>query len=95
MQRCDRDCFHCRFSDLIDGSLSPSDYIELVDLEYEQGRSALSEYVTMRSYSCPRCNRVLFEADIDLYGIVFIRCKRCKRHVLIETKPRIRRIGFV
>jgi len=73
----------------------PEEYEELVELEHGTGYSVLSEHVTMRSYSCPRCNRVLFEADIDLHGIVFIRCKRCKRHVLIETKPQVRRVGFV
>ena len=37
MQRCDKDCFNCRFSDCINGALSPSDYIELVEIEREVG----------------------------------------------------------
>jgi hypothetical protein len=37
MPRCDRNCFACRFLDCIDASFSPSDYLELVELERDLG----------------------------------------------------------
>ena len=54
-----------------------------------------SQQLLTRAYTCPRCKRVLFEADVDLHGVIFIRCRRCKRKVGIETQPPIQRIGFV
>lgn len=49
----------------------------------------------VRAYSCPRCKRVLFEADVSLHGVIFIRCRKCKRKVAIETTPTMQRIGFI
>lgn len=34
---CSRDCFHCVYKDCVDGSFSPSDYVELVELEKAVG----------------------------------------------------------
>ena len=54
-----------------------------------------SDSIKVRAYACPRCERKLFEADVSLHGVIFIRCQRCKRDVKIETKPIMRRIGFI
>ena len=34
---CSRDCFHCVYKDCVDGSFTPFDYIELVELEKAVG----------------------------------------------------------
>ena len=60
---------------------------ELDDVELIEGFA--SEHVTpgldIKAYNCPRCKRKLFEADVSLHGVIFIRCRRCKREVAIET----------
>ena len=70
---------------------------ELDDVELEHGFG--SEHIVsgrdVRAYNCPRCKRVLFEADVSLHGVIFIRCRRCRREVAIETNPTMRRIGFI
>lgn len=63
--------------------------------EYGHAYASRSEYLAIRAYACPRCKRVLFEGDIDLHGVIFIKCRRCKRKVGIETQPTVQRIGFV
>ena len=82
-------------------------YVDDVDLEdefepdhVELEHGFASEYVTsgeadVRAYNCPRCKRVLFEADVSLHGVIFIRCRRCRREVAIETQPIMRHIGFI
>lgn len=74
------------------------DDFELDEVELEEGFA--SEYVKpgeadVRAYTCPRCKRVLFEADVSLHGVIFIRCRRCKREVAVETAPIMQRIGFI
>lgn len=71
------------------------------DEEYEQltldvGFAAANEGegVEVRAYTCPGCKRVLFEADIDLHGVIFIKCRRCRREVAIPTQSERRPIGF-
>ena len=70
---------------------------ELDDVELREGFA--SEHVTpgldIKAYNCPRCKRKLFEADVSLHGVIFIRCRRCKREVAIETTPTMQRIGFI
>lgn len=71
---------------------------ELDDVELEQGFGAEMVdpyYLTVRDYSCTRCKRVLFKADVSLHGVIFIRCRHCKREVAIETTPLMRSIGFI
>ena len=70
---------------------------ESEDLGLEHGYA--SEYKThsktVQAYNCPRCKRVLFEADVTLHGVIFIKCRRCRREVAIETTPIIQPIGFI
>ena len=78
--------------------VDPEDEFEPDDVELEHGFA--SEHVTpgeaeVRAYSCPRCKRVLFEADLSLHGVIFIRCRRCRREVAVETAPIMQRIGFI
>ena len=78
--------------------VDPEDEFEPDDVELEHGFA--SEHVTpgeadVRAYNCPRCKRVLFEADVSLHGVIFIRCRRCRREVAIETQPIMRQIGFI
>ena len=81
------------------GNEEPSqDEFEPGDAELEHGFA--SEYVIpgeckVQAYTCPRCKRVLFEADVSLHGVIFIRCRRCRREVAIETTPTMRHIGFI
>ncbi len=72
-------------------------YVGDVEPDAELGftESDSHEYLEVRAYNCPRCKRVLFEADINLHGVIFIRCRRCRREVAIETTPTMRRIGFI
>ena len=74
------------------------DVLELDCVELEQGHA--SEHVTLgeadvQAYNCPRCKRKLFEADVSLHGVIFIKCRRCRREVAIETTPIMSRIGFI
>ena len=71
------------------------EYEEECFLEYGSGYFSPTGAVELKSYFCPRCGKRLFDADIDLHGVIYIRCKRCRRKVWIETKPRALRIGFV
>lgn len=78
--------------------VDPEDEFEPDDVELEHGFG--SEHVKpgwadVRAYNCPRCKRVLFEADVSLHGVIFIRCRRCRREVAIETTPIMRSIGFI
>ena len=66
-----------------------------VELEHGHGYEEFSRKLEIRAYDCPRCERVLFEADVSLYGVIFIKCRRCKREVAVRTKPKMRRIGFI
>ena len=67
-----------------------------VELEHGYGTETITPGVRrVQAYSCPRCKRVLFEADVSLHGVIFIRCRRCRREVAIETTPTMCRIGFI
>ena len=67
-----------------------------VELEHGYGTETITPGVRrVQAYSCPRCKRVLFEADVSLHGVIFIRCRRCRREVAIETQPIMRQIGFI
>ena len=67
-----------------------------VELEHGTGYEHLMPgEADVRAYNCPRCKRLLFEADVSLHGVIFIRCRRCRREVAIETTPTMRRIGFI
>ena len=80
------------------GDVAPEDEQELDDVELEHGFA--SEHVNpgeriVEAYTCPRCELILFEADVSLHGVIFIRCRRCRREVAIETTPSMRTIGFI
>ena len=66
-----------------------------VDLEHGFALEHVETQRAIKSYNCPRCKRVLFEADVSLHGVIFIRCRKCKREVAIETTPTMQRIGFI
>lgn len=66
-----------------------------VDLEHGFASEHVEPKRAIKGYSCPRCNRILFEADVSLHGVIFIRCRKCKREVAIETTPTMQRIGFI
>lgn len=80
-----------------DGVDGIEDEFEDNDVELEHGFA--SEHVesqrAIKAYNCPRCNRFLFEADVSLHGVIFIRCRRCRREVAIETVPTMQRIGYI
>ena len=63
--------------------------------EYGHAYEARAERLAVRAYKCPDCKRVLFNADVDLHGVIFIKCRRCMHEVAIETKPTVQRIGFI
>ena len=74
------------------------DELELDNVGLEHGFASehvTPEEVNVRAYSCPRCKRILFEADVSLHGVIFIRCRRCRREVAIETRPAMQRIGYI
>lgn len=73
------------------------DELEPYDAELEHGFAHEESRAQreIRAYNCPRCKRVLFEADVSLHGVIFIRCRRCRREVAIETTPIMRQIGFI
>lgn len=81
------------------GNDEPSeDDLEPDEIELEHGFA--SEHVIpgsreVKAYTCPRCKQILFEADVTLHGVIFLRCRRCRREVAIETAPRVRPIGFI
>lgn len=66
-----------------------------VELEHGTGWEHITPGRQVQAYICPRCKRVLFEADVSLHGVIFIRCRRCRREVAIETQPIMRQIGFI
>ena len=67
-----------------------------VELEHGFGTESITPGSRrVQAYSCPRCKRVLFEADVSLHGVIFIRCRRCRREVAIETTPTMCHIGFI
>lgn len=66
-----------------------------VDLEHGFASEHVTPGLDIKAYNCPRCNRKIFEADVSLHGVIFIRCRRCKREVAIETTPTMQRIGFI
>ena len=66
-----------------------------VVLDYGYASVHSGEDLDVKAYSCPRCKRVLFVADVSLHGVIFIRCRRCRRDVAIETNPSMRQIGFI
>ena len=66
-----------------------------VDLEHGFASEHVEAQRAIKGYSCPRCNRILFEADVILHGVIFIRCRKCKREVAIETTPIMQSIGFI
>ena len=66
-----------------------------VNLEHGYAWESSSRSRRVKAYNCPRCKRTLFEADVSLHGVIFIRCRRCRREVAIETTPTMRRIGFI
>ena len=67
---------------------------EEVFLKDGTGYANESDTIDTKAYRCPRCRKVLFSAEVTLHGVIFIRCKRCKREVSVETKPKMRKIGF-
>lgn len=71
------------------------DEIEYTELEHGFASESIQGDVDVKPYNCPRCNRKLFDADVSLHGVIFIRCRRCMREVVIETTPTMRRIGFI
>ena len=71
------------------------DESEFTELEHGFASESSEEDVEVKPYNCPRCNRKLFDADVSLHGVIFIRCRRCMREVVIETAPTMRRIGFI
>ena len=79
------------FEDFIDGE----DWEEVPELDQGNGYTSESEHVNVKPYFCPRCKRKVFDADINLHGVVFVRCRRCKREVAVKTFPEMRRIGFI
>ena len=67
-----------------------------VELEHGFGSEHVKPgYANVQGYNCPRCNRLLFEADVSLHGVIFIKCRRCRREVAIETAPTMQRIGYI
>ena len=73
------------------------EFEEEYETEFYEGfaHEEASHRVTVCAYTCPMCKRKLFEADVSLHGVIFIRCRRCKRYVTVETTPIMRRIGFI
>jgi len=67
---------------------------EGVVLEYGFASANEDSEIETKAYTCPMCKRTLFEADIRLHGVIFIRCRKCRREVAVETTPTMRRIGF-
>ena len=67
---------------------------EEIFLEHGTAYADETDYIDTKDYCCPRCRKVLFSAEVTLHGVIFIRCKRCKREVSVETKPNMRKIGF-
>ena len=74
----------------------PEQCDELDDVELERGFASEESGgdIEVSDYNCPRCNRLLFTADIDLHGVIFIKCRKCRREVVVETTPKMYRIGF-
>ena len=66
-----------------------------VELEHGFACESITQAREVRAYRCSRCKRVLFEADVSLHGVIFIKCRKCKREVAIETAPLMQRIGFI
>ena len=74
------------------------DEFESDEVNLEHGFA--SEHVTLgvadfKPYTCPRCERLLFYADVSLHGVILIRCKRCRREVSVITEPIMQRIGYI
>ena len=89
---------HVRGFGYVGNDVDEEEWEELDEVELEHGYA--SEDVRpgslrVQAYTCPRCKRVLFEADVSLHGVIFIKCRKCKREVAIETTPIMSRIGFV
>ena len=82
-------------------------YVEKIEHEDEEKENTNEEWaqgfietfahpeLEVKDYSCPRCGRFLFSADINLHGVIFMKCRKCKREIFVETKPIAQRIGFV
>ena len=70
-------------------------YPEEVVIEHGTGYECFESNLEVKAYNCPSCKRILFEADVSLHGVIFIRCRKCKREVAIETTPTMQRIGFI
>ena len=64
-------------------------------LEHGYASERCEELIEIREYRCPKCNRLLFEGSIDVDGVIFIKCRRCRRERRIKTEPTVKRIGFV
>ena len=89
---------HIRGFGYVPDAVEDGEELEPDEVELEHGTGY--EHVTpgeadVRAYNCPRCKRLLFEADVILHGVIFIRCQRCRREVAIETIPTMCRIGFI
>lgn len=89
---------HVRGFGYVPDAVEDGEELEPDEVELEHGTGV--EYsdpdsLKVRAYSCPRCKRVLFEADVSLHGVIFIRCRRCRREVAIRTEPIMQRIGFI
>ena len=69
--------------------------LDYIELEHGFGAEHVEERREVKAYNCPRCKRFLFEADVSLHGVIYIRCRRCKREVAVETEPTMQRIGFI
>lgn len=69
---------------------------DLVELEHGIGwENVTPGQLKVKAYNCPRCKLKLFEADVSLHGVIFIKCRRCRREVAIETAPIMQRIGYI
>ena len=75
----------------------PDEWDEEDEPYFDQGTAyaEASDHIRTRAYTCPRCERKLFDADVSLHGVIFIRCRRCKRDVHVVTQPIMRKIGFI
>ena len=70
--------------------------VDEVDLEHGFASSQVSrDFRETKVYTCPRCKHALFEADVTLHGVIFLKCRRCRRDVAVETAPMVLPIGFV
>ena len=71
------------------------DYDEGAGLEYGSASEYNRRYYDSKSYTCPKCKTELFHADIGVHGVIWTKCRRCRKEVGVKTTPDIRQIGFI